>query len=205
MSFVRPKDENRYMGTTRANDVTSDGPDHEHVIQVALAEFVALRAEIMGRTSSIAALVGIGLTALGVVVGFAVKNEGDVRLLLAMPPLAMLVNLLLSIEHRRVVLAGAYIRGPLWGVLRQHISEQLPCWEDEVQRRRSGMASAISVLCDGALIAAFAAAAVTGLVAARHEVRGILEDAEWTMAVAAALLPIALALATRAETRAASA
>jgi hypothetical protein len=147
----------------------------------------------------------MGLTALGVVVGFAVKEKGDVRLLLAMPPLAMLVNLLLSIEHRRVVLAGAYIRGPLWDVLREHIDERLPCWEDEVQRRRRGMASTISVLCDGALIAAFAAAAFVGTVAARHDVGGILEAAEWTMAVAAALLPIALALATHRETRAASA
>jgi hypothetical protein len=187
------------MGSTHADAVTRDEPDREPVIQVALAEFAALRAEIVGRTSSIAALVGVGLTAVGVIVGFAVKENGDLRLLLALPPLAMVINVLLSIEHRRIVLAGAYIRGPLWKLLRDHIDAQLPCWEDHVQRRRRGRARAISALCDGALIAGFSATAIAGLVVARSHVGGVLEAAEWTMAVAAALLPLALALDTRRE------
>jgi hypothetical protein len=139
---VRLHNENRSVSSTGREDGTEDRPDHERAIQVALAEFAALRAEIMGRISTVATLIGIGLTSLGVVVGFAVKEDGDVRLLLAVPPLAMLVNVLLSIEHRRITLAGAYIRGPLWTILRQHTGHQLPCWEDEVQRRRSGVASA---------------------------------------------------------------
>jgi hypothetical protein len=35
-----------------------------------------------------AAVVGVGLTGLGVIVGFVVKDQGDRRLLLAVPPLA---------------------------------------------------------------------------------------------------------------------
>ena len=60
----------------------------EKRVDVALAEFNALRAEIVASANAGNALIGVGLTALAVIVGFVVKDEGDERLLLAVPPLA---------------------------------------------------------------------------------------------------------------------
>jgi hypothetical protein len=53
---------------------------------VAIAEYNALRAEIVSYITAQAALVGLALTAVGVIVGFAVKEGADERILLAIPP-----------------------------------------------------------------------------------------------------------------------
>jgi len=153
-----------------------------------LAEFNALRSEIVGRLSSQAALVGIGLTALGVVVGLAVKEDGDQRLLLALPPLAALVNLLWSIENRRVTLAGSYIRKKLWPEL-QRLSGVPYSWEKDVQARRSGHGVLFSLLAEGMLVVVFAGTALIGLVVADDTVSGKLDAAEWVLVVVAFVVP----------------
>jgi hypothetical protein len=80
-------------------------------IDVGLAEFNALRAEIISRTTAQNALVGIGLTAVGVIYGLALKKAGDDKsLLLAVPPLAALASLLHASETYQVGRIGDYIR-----------------------------------------------------------------------------------------------
>ena len=169
---------------------------------VLIAEFVALRAEIMGRISAQAALVGIGLTGLSVVVGLVVREGGDQRLLLALPPLAALVNMLWSIENRRVTLAGAYIRTVLLPSLRTVTSVVgLPCWEDEVAERRRGVRGVMSVfsmLAEGTLLVVFGGAAAAGMIVAADHVDGTLEVFEWGLVGVAVLLPLVFAISNRA-------
>lgn len=62
--------------------------DPKRAIDVAVAEFNALRAEIVARMTKQAALLGVSLTALGVIAGLAYQDAGDERLLLGIPPLA---------------------------------------------------------------------------------------------------------------------
>jgi hypothetical protein len=161
----------------------------DKAVDVLLAEFNALRAEIVARTSSQAALVGIGLTAVGVIVGFVVNDGGDKQLLLALPPLAALVNLLWSIENRRVTLAGAYIRRTLWREVCR-LTGVASSWEAEVHQRRKGLSAVFSILAEGTLVLVFAGSAVAGIAVASDEVHGELETAEWVLAGAAAVLPI---------------
>lgn len=69
-------------------------PGKDRVVDVALAEFNALRAEIVGHTTAQYAFVGVALTALGVILGLVIREGGDGRLPLAVPPLTALVSLL---------------------------------------------------------------------------------------------------------------
>jgi hypothetical protein len=102
---------------------------------VAIAEFNALRAEIVSHVTAQAALVGLALTAAGVIVGFTVKEGADQRLLLAIPPLTLLVVLLHTAETFRAALIGRYIAVELWGDIEGRVG-RLSSWEARVARRR---------------------------------------------------------------------
>jgi hypothetical protein len=123
--------EGEHSATATHQRQSAGTADATKAVDVMVAEFNALRAEIVARTNSQAALVGVGLTALGVIVGFVVKDKANERLLLALPPLAALVNLLWSIENRRVTLIGAYIREALWPRLQRYTGIDAS-WEKDV-------------------------------------------------------------------------
>jgi hypothetical protein len=105
-------------------------------IDVAVAEFNVLRAEITQRTTGQAALTGVGLTALGVIFGFALEDKGDIRLLVAVPLLAFFVSALHAAESSRVARIGDYIRDRLEPTLRTETGSNLPAWEKGVGKRR---------------------------------------------------------------------
>src|SRR4051794_13710569 len=56
-------------------------------IQVALAEFNALRSELDDHASAQNSLIALVVTAIGIVAGFVIKDHGDLRLLLILPVL----------------------------------------------------------------------------------------------------------------------
>jgi hypothetical protein len=113
-----------------------DAPEHpERAVDVAIAEFNALRAEIVSHVTAQAALIGLAITAAGVVVGFTVKEGADQRLLLALPPLALLVVLLHTAETFRAASIGRYISTELWEDLEERVGE-LRSWEARVAERR---------------------------------------------------------------------
>ncbi len=169
----------------------------EQAITVVLAEFQALRTEMVSRASSAAALVGVGLTAFGVIVGFGIKSHGDLKLLLAIPPIAALVNLLWSIESKRVTLAGAYIRQQLWPALRTWLDTDLPCWEDVNQYRRTDRWRRFaSLLTDGLMLLMFSASGAAALIVANNNVHipaGVLA-AEWGVVALSLALPVGIAI-----------
>jgi hypothetical protein len=111
-------------------------PDYpDRAVDVAIAEFNALRAEIVSHVTAQAALVGLALTAAGVIVGFTVKEGADQRLLLAIPPLTLLVVLLHTAETFRAALIGRYIAEELWEDLEGRVGK-LSSWEAKVAERR---------------------------------------------------------------------
>jgi hypothetical protein len=114
----------------------SESPAYQdRAVDVAIAEFNALRAEIVSHVTAQAALVGLALTAAGVIVGFTVKEGADQRLLLALPPLALLVVLLHTAETFRSALIGRYIATELWEDLEERVGN-LRSWEARVAERR---------------------------------------------------------------------
>jgi hypothetical protein len=104
-------------------------------VDVAIAEFNALRAEIISHVTAQAALVGLALTAAGVILGFTVKEGADQRLLLAIPPLTLLVVLLNTAETFRAALIGRYIATELRKELEGQVGK-IRWWESRVAERR---------------------------------------------------------------------
>jgi hypothetical protein len=72
------------------NGVSPDSLFNKRV-DVAVAEYNAIRAGMNQLTAGHAALTGLALTGLGVIFGFALDEKGDIRLLLAVPPIALFV------------------------------------------------------------------------------------------------------------------
>jgi hypothetical protein len=170
---------------------------------VALAEFNALRAEINNRMTTTAALVGVGLTALGVIVSLVVKEDGDERLLLTVPPLAIAVNFLWAVENRQVGLIGRYIRTRLWPYLREG-DDRLPSWEEDCAERRHGLVNVLrSIGTDFALTLVFVVAAASSLVVLGDSVQvdgqekkvnlGLIVF-DWILTVLALAVPIAMTM-----------
>lgn len=124
----------------KSTDAEGDAqfPSADRAVDVALAEFNALRAEIVSRFTAQAALVGLGLTTLGVIIGFTVEKNADKDLLLAVPPLTLLVVLLHTAETYRSTQIGTYIGEELWPYLKGQVGE-LRSWEARVAKRRRGL------------------------------------------------------------------
>jgi hypothetical protein len=142
-------------------------------VDVALAEFNTLRAEIVSHLNAQAAVVGLGLTALGVIVGFTVKDGGSERLLLAIPPLTLLVVLLHIAGSWRMALIGNYIWTELWPYLAKRVGDKsLPSWEGKVARRQQPLkAILIAVIIDFPAGAIFICASIGALLSiGDHEI-----------------------------------
>jgi hypothetical protein len=188
------------MATT---ETVTRQPNGKFAVEAGLAEFNALRAEINSRMTAQAALVGVGLTGLGVIVGLVVKEHGDHRLLLAVPPLAVSVNFLWAVENRQVGLIGEYIRTLLWPYLAR-TDKELPSWEDECAKRRRGVTNILrSIFTDFAMTMVFAGAAITSLLILgervnvdghRVKVSFGLRLFDWVLAILALVVPFAMTI-----------
>ncbi len=167
-------------------------------MDIALAEFNGLRAEIVSRATAQSATLGLGLTAIGLVFGFAVKNRAGGDELLAVPPLALFLNLIYSAETFRIISIGEYIRTELWPYLERQAG-QLPSWEQRVaaiRRRKSTVAMAL--LLDAPAFAIFVGSSVVALVAAHGDTKQDLWILDAGLTILAAVLPAAIGLAARA-------
>ncbi len=120
------------MGDTCAERKKATEP--EKAVEVMLAEFNAMRAEKVSYLTGQAAIVALGITALGVVASFAVKDGHD-RLLLVVPPLVMLVVLGYVAGSYRSNEIGNYIRDKLWRELEAKVGA-LPSWQHWIARER---------------------------------------------------------------------
>ena len=107
-------------------------------MEAALAEFQALRVEIISNLNSQAALVGLALTAVGVIVGLTVKEGAGERLLLAIPPLTLFMVLLHIGSSYRLSLIGRYIENDLWPYIAEQVGDTagLPSWEAKTAARQ---------------------------------------------------------------------
>ena len=108
----------------------SANPSSDAALTVTLAEYSALRAEIVAHSNSQATLLGVALTAIGVVVGIVLSGKAGREVLLVIPILAPALGLAFVGQMRHLSLLGLYIRGALWPVLQAQVSDvTLPSWE----------------------------------------------------------------------------
>lgn len=104
-------------------------------IDVVIAEYNAMRAEITNRTTIQVTLLGTGITAIGIVVGFSVGEHPDRRLLLLVPVIAAIALFLFVNESYRIHVIGDYIRDCQFEYLRENLDPRLPSWEHHVANR----------------------------------------------------------------------
>lgn len=88
-------------------------PSEDHsdsvVLQVALAEFSALRAEISKRSEAQNSLLSLNITALGTVGGFVLSQKADIKLLLLLPILSPVLGMLYLDHGTNIANIGRYI------------------------------------------------------------------------------------------------
>lgn len=101
-------------------------------VDAALAEFNALRGELVAHSTGQTAILGLGLTAVGVVIGVAFGSSSRLILLAIVPILSAVVIVTYCGEAYRVITIGRYIKIELWPYLRTKSSERLPSWEEHV-------------------------------------------------------------------------
>lgn len=105
------------------------------VLDVALAEFKALRDEIGSRATSSHTLININAVASGVAAGLVVNNPGRVELLLVLPILSPVLGLLWLDHAHNIRNIGDYIdttlRPTIVGVLGEG-GERTLAWEQHV-------------------------------------------------------------------------
>jgi hypothetical protein len=156
-------------------------------VDVLLAEYNALRSEIVSHVTVQAAVVGLGLTALGVIVGLAANSAADHRILLLVPPLGLFVVLIYSAETYRSAAIEIFIYRRIWPRLEKVVGE-LPSWERQAGlERKLGLGSVgISALIDLPAMAVFVLAGIGSLIEVWDQ-----KDGYWWAGVGFVLVSVA--------------
>jgi hypothetical protein len=151
-------------------------------VDVALAEFNALRAELVNHMVAQATVMGVGLTALGVIFGFAIRDGGDRQLLLVVPLVTALVSLLHAGRNYQITLIGSYIRWRLWPYLQGRVGKELPSWEMYIAEYRSKWRNfVLAHMIDTPAIVLFVAASVFSLLLVPKDTDPALRNAGWAL------------------------
>ena len=120
------------MGAPEAHPETNS-----KLLDVALAEFKALRDEIGSRATSSHTLININVVASGVIGGLVVNNPGRVELLLLLPILSPVLGLLWLDHANNIRNIGDYINTtlrPLMASLLDAESTAVLAWEEHVDQ-----------------------------------------------------------------------
>jgi hypothetical protein len=104
-------------------------PASDRALQAALTEFTAIRSLMATRLQMQVALMGAGLTGIGVIVGLALQHKGDLNLLLLVPVVASVVATGHSELRSRIGLHGRYLNEVLWPYVQKISDVELPSWE----------------------------------------------------------------------------
>ncbi len=108
---------------------------------VAVAEYAALRAEILGRRETQKNLVSITLTSFTALFAFAIGEQSNVALLLLIPPLGLAICLLQLVESVQIRRLGSYISSS--SIMNGHSTWD---WYRQQDRKKTAV---IALLADG--------------------------------------------------------
>jgi hypothetical protein len=136
-------------GRGSSNGVTDNKPgssSERAAVDAALAEYNALRTELVAHSAAENAVVGLGLTGIGVVAGVAFGGSGNRQLLAIAPLVASVIILAYYGEAYRVISIGRYIRDDLWPFVRDRTGTDLPSWENSLTNgRRKTLSGVVEV------------------------------------------------------------
>ncbi|RHW24159.1 hypothetical protein D0Z08_25920 [Nocardioides immobilis] len=115
-----------------------------------MAEFEALRAEVLSMRGVQKNVISIALTAYAALFSVALSKDGDSRILWVVPPLGLVLCLFLLGEMFQIGRIGIYIRNELWPEI-QRVTAYDRSWERRHDKRGWFGASAAAVVADGAV------------------------------------------------------
>jgi hypothetical protein len=147
----------------------------KQLIGVLLAQFNACRGEILARSASQATLMGLNISAVGVIAGFYFSAHADPRLLLVIPLLSPMLGIIWQDHAINIGNIGRFIQQSIMPRLKATLKTDLPDYEvtirefERLQGRRLILLVAPTVLMFailplGALIVAFNAIVARDLV-----------------------------------------
>jgi hypothetical protein len=127
----------RRKGSIPLTDTSRDlSTGKQKAVDAALAEYNALRSEIVAKFASQYAFVGVGFTAVGIVVGYASSGNGRSTFLLAVPFISTVEILVYAGLAAQVRFMGRYIRTDLWPYIQAACDPLLPSWEANLHGSR---------------------------------------------------------------------
>jgi hypothetical protein len=154
-------------------------PDADKITTVVLAEFTALRAEIVSRATVQAGLITLNITAVGTAIGFAIGGAAfRPYILLAVPFLSGILGMSWIDHARNNTSLGMYIGRVLWPRLRE-ISGEIPSREDDVRSAESRFINI--VLVGGPPGAGFILPSIFSIVLAGWYLENIATIAIWVL------------------------
>src|ERR1700693_652575 len=112
------------------DDNKENGERTGAVLTATLAEFNALRQEIMQRVGAQDRLVQLNLTALATIAGLIIAQKATTALLLVVPFLSAALGFAWLHHLRQVALIGRYIHKELWPFIAQSEHAKIPSWEE---------------------------------------------------------------------------
>ena len=105
-------------------------PRNDHGYDAAIAEFNALRTEILANRQVETTLVTAALTILAAVGGFALAKTGTRReIVLVLPPVLCGLGLIFVRSMTQTARIGTYIRDRLWEQIISDSGRTIPSWE----------------------------------------------------------------------------
>lgn len=162
-------------------------PSEEMRLSAALAEFEALRAEILSLRQVQKNILSIALAAYAGLFSFGLGADGEPRLLHVVPPLGLVLCLIQLSESYQIDRLGSYIRNKVWPAV-MSTSGYGHSWEAQHDERHWLSNSAAAIALDGTLpvLLSGAGAAAIGLAPAVSPQTAALQ---WACVVLTVLVP----------------
>ncbi|RYC13715.1 hypothetical protein [Nocardioides zhouii] len=159
----------------------------ERRFSAALAEFDALRAEILNLRQTQKNIVSIALAAYAGLFSFALGGDGDARLLTVVPPLGLVLCILQLSESFQIDRIGSYLRTTVWPEV-MALSDYAHSWEEQHGKRSWLSRSAGAVLLDGTLPVLLFGAGVAAIILG-PDLSGTSLALEWVCVALTLLAP----------------
>jgi len=114
-------------------------PDRDLVINAALAEYTALRAEVTNRISGQDTTLNLYMTATAAIFGLALSGHADSLILLVVPLLSAVARLLYHNHNLYIRLVSAYLNDQLRPLVTDRLGEPRPLgWQERTAEYHRG-------------------------------------------------------------------
>lgn len=152
----------------------------DKVVDVALAEFAALRAELMQNLTAKYSLIGLNITGVAALGGIVIANDADPRLLLIAPFLSGATGLLFHTVIVDIMVIASYIEQVQRPVLVERLGDDRIFSYESFFRSKTKLRPLVQALTLGLL---FPGISLTTLVIVASSLRSFADWAMWSLGI----------------------